>query len=80
MTFIKRYLPNESFKAHNLLFLEPPPLALAGILSFTPHITVVFFLHITYFMSSMFAEGILLVCGTLSLVLVEQGQVEENTT
>lgn len=31
-------------------------------------------------MSSMFAEGILLVCGTLSLVLVEQGQVEENTT
>lgn len=76
MTFIKRYLPNESFKAHNLLFLEPPPLA--GILSFTPHITVVFFL--TYFISSMFVEGILLVCGTLSLVLVEQGQVEETTT
>lgn len=77
MTFIKRYLPNESFKAHNLLFLEPSPLALAGILSFTPHIAVVFFI---YFISSMLAEGMLLVCGTLSLVLVEQGQLEENTT
>lgn len=35
-------IPKESFKPHILLFLEPPPLVLTGILPFAPHTTVVY--------------------------------------